>query len=426
MTDSPGDAAAVLVTIVGPRRRADVVLPADSPIAELLGPCAEMVAAGPGAPGTAWGLAPLGRQALAPDTTLDAAGIADGAVLYLRPLAPERPEPFVAVSSSFLDDEGAEGDAGPGAGAAGRRPWDGAARALTLSAAAAIYAAGIVPILGAGDRSDAEAAAAALTGAFVLLAAVMLLRFAGAMPEARDPIAIAAGALAAGGGWWTAAPSGSASWGDRLDQAAAAGLALVIAGIVLAVAAPSAAGAGVAVVGGFAAVAAKLGEALGSPAAKTFALVAVGAIGALAVAPSVAAALGRPLRLAATVAEPPPDDPTGEVAAAQGLLTWLVGSLALVLAVSLAVLGASLDEPLAVVVGVCASLALLVQSLRFRFLADGLVLFAAGLVGIGGLEGALAARLARGDDHPVLAVVLAAAVAVVLAVGAATQSRVRA
>ena len=420
MSDARGEAAAeaVLVTIVGPRRRADVVLPASSPIAELVGPCAEMVAAGAGEPGTAWGLAPLGRQALAPDATLEAAGIGDGAVLYLRPVAPERPEPFVAVSSSFLDeDAGDEADREDEAFPR-RHPWGPSARSLALATAASVSAAGIVPLLGAGDPPAGEAEAVAAVGALVLLASILVLRFAGLMPAARDPLAVAAGALAAGAGWWTGAASGSPSWGDRLDQTAGACLALAVAGAVLAVAAPSAAAAGLVVVGAFGTVAAKLGEALGPPPAKTAAIVAVAAIAGVFAAPAAAAGLARPLRLATTVTAPASDDPGGEVAAAQGLLTWLVGALAIVLGVSLAVLGASLDEPVAVVVGACASAAVLVQSLRFRFLADGLLLFAAGLVGLAGLEGAIVGRLAAGNGDAVAAAAVAVAVAVTLAVAA--------
>lgn len=73
------------VTVVGERRRVDLALPAQAPIAEYAPRLAVMC----GQPESeamppVWSLAEAGGAALAPGDTLEAAGIADGATLYLR------------------------------------------------------------------------------------------------------------------------------------------------------------------------------------------------------------------------------------------------------------------------------------------------------------------------------------------------------
>lgn len=413
MTDHPTPQA-VLVTVVGPTRRADVGLPATAFIAELIPAVVDMVAAGPGAVGAAWGLAPLGRQALPPDATLEGSGILDGAILYLRPLAPERPEPFIAVSSSFLEEEEGVDDEEELHQLGPRRGWTAVARARTLAMAAATSGGGVVLVLAAAAGTpDSRKAGITLGGALVLLFTAVLVRLTGGALEARDAISLAAVALGAGAAWWLdAAPIGGTA--ELLDRLAVVGAGVVVAGLVMAVAAPSPAAASLALIGGFGAVGAKLGEWLGSPAAKAAAPIAIAALVAVRAAPIVAAVASRPLRLATIVNSAPADDPSGEITAAQLLLTWLVRGLAVVLAVSLIVVDASLDEPFAVAAGVCGSAALLLQSLRFRFLADGLPLFAAGLAGLLALEGAVIARWAHQEGHPIRAAALAGALAVVL------------
>lgn len=76
------------VTVVGPHRRIDLSLPAQSPIAELVPQLVRMagIAAYPAAP-AGWVLSRLGSSPLEGAATVAAAGICDGEVLYLNPAA---------------------------------------------------------------------------------------------------------------------------------------------------------------------------------------------------------------------------------------------------------------------------------------------------------------------------------------------------
>jgi WXG100 protein secretion system (Wss), protein YukD len=85
----------VLVTVAGLSGRRDLVVPAEAPIGDLLGPVAVALAGDdPAAPAPAgggpaaavradWRLAPLGGDALPPERSLAACGIGDGATLTL-------------------------------------------------------------------------------------------------------------------------------------------------------------------------------------------------------------------------------------------------------------------------------------------------------------------------------------------------------
>jgi WXG100 protein secretion system (Wss), protein YukD len=77
----------VLVTVAGPAGRRDLVVPADVPVGDLLGPVA--AAAVDGQPDTAgpdrWRLAFPGGDPLPPERSLAASGVGDGAILTLAP-----------------------------------------------------------------------------------------------------------------------------------------------------------------------------------------------------------------------------------------------------------------------------------------------------------------------------------------------------
>jgi hypothetical protein len=82
----------VLVTVAGPSGRRDLVVPADVPVGDLLGPVAAALPGGdlavvggrPGAAGRArWRLGTLGGDPLPPERSLAACGIGDGATLTL-------------------------------------------------------------------------------------------------------------------------------------------------------------------------------------------------------------------------------------------------------------------------------------------------------------------------------------------------------
>jgi Mrp family chromosome partitioning ATPase len=75
----------VLVTVAGPSGRRDLVVPADVPIGDLLGPIAAAAADGqPGMAGQArWRLGLLSGDPLPPDRSLTTCGVGDGATLTL-------------------------------------------------------------------------------------------------------------------------------------------------------------------------------------------------------------------------------------------------------------------------------------------------------------------------------------------------------
>lgn len=88
----------VLITLIGPDRTSDLVVDADTPVAELLPSLlpAGGVPAGDAQDGR-WTVAVTGKQPVASDRTLDEAGVLDGAVLVLRRAA-EAPAPSAAGS----------------------------------------------------------------------------------------------------------------------------------------------------------------------------------------------------------------------------------------------------------------------------------------------------------------------------------------
>lgn len=84
------------VTVVGPKRRLDISLPADVPFAELFPTILrysgdDLANAGLGHGG--WVLQRLDEPPLAPSTTPNQAGIKDGQIIYLRPGMSQLPEP---------------------------------------------------------------------------------------------------------------------------------------------------------------------------------------------------------------------------------------------------------------------------------------------------------------------------------------------
>jgi MinD-like ATPase involved in chromosome partitioning or flagellar assembly len=90
----------VLITLIGPDRTADLVVDADTPAGDLL---PSLLAAGgvsTEAEGLArWSLAVMGKQPVAPEETLEQAGVLDGAVVVLRR---DTELPSDAVRSSSL------------------------------------------------------------------------------------------------------------------------------------------------------------------------------------------------------------------------------------------------------------------------------------------------------------------------------------
>jgi WXG100 protein secretion system (Wss), protein YukD len=130
--------AALLVTVVGDRRRLDLVVPADVPVGELLAPLTALLAAAPPAAAPGGGptddpravppaapgggplgvagadppgrfrLGPVGGEPLPPERSLAAGGVGHGAILALSDGAAPPPELGAAVAAPS-----AAGGAGP-------------------------------------------------------------------------------------------------------------------------------------------------------------------------------------------------------------------------------------------------------------------------------------------------------------------------
>jgi MinD-like ATPase involved in chromosome partitioning or flagellar assembly len=100
----------LLVTVVGPSRRRDLSLPADSPVWELLPTLVELVGDGAGTEAVepdAWVLSAsaAAEDPLRPDASLAASGVLDGSVLYLARSRPqEEPAPRTAAVPVPGDD----------------------------------------------------------------------------------------------------------------------------------------------------------------------------------------------------------------------------------------------------------------------------------------------------------------------------------
>lgn len=156
------------VTLVGRRRRVDVVVPSSEPVGRLLPEALRLVGEAPGDQALLRHLATLDGQLLHPDSTLGAAGVADGAVLRVVGLAEAPPPPVVLdVTEEVAADEAHRG---------GR--WGPRARwrtATAVAVAAAVLAARLaVPELAFHTREVAPAGAALVT----LLVGGVLARWA--------------------------------------------------------------------------------------------------------------------------------------------------------------------------------------------------------------------------------------------------------
>jgi hypothetical protein len=97
----------LLVTVVGPSRRQDLSLPADSPVYELLPTLVELVGDGSeGMEPDAWVLSTSAAadEPLRPDASLAASGVLDGTVLYLGRSRPPEPTPRTSAVPPSADD----------------------------------------------------------------------------------------------------------------------------------------------------------------------------------------------------------------------------------------------------------------------------------------------------------------------------------
>jgi WXG100 protein secretion system (Wss), protein YukD len=142
----------VLVTVAGPCGRRDLVVPADVPVGDLLGPIAAAAGEGrPGATGQArWRLAPLGGDPLPPDTSLAASGVGDGATLTLHPAPATARPPHAAAPPPAARGAAAPAAAAPPSRAAPTPPG-------ARGAVAALAGPGAAVTPGASRRGAARA-----------------------------------------------------------------------------------------------------------------------------------------------------------------------------------------------------------------------------------------------------------------------------
>lgn len=352
------------LTVLAPRRRVDVSLPSDVPVAELVAMVLELV----GEPDRArtarpepWRLSGAAGGLLPVTATLDELGVLDGELLRLGPVTPA---PAPPVFDDPVDALAASAGAGSTAWTDARRP--GAAAVLLF----AVVAAGLL----AFDASPLAALLAALGAGGAVACAGRLTRGLPADPDAAfavaRTVALAGVPLAAAAGW--AALPGP---GAVLLAAAAGGVAAAAAQVAVRVVVPALVATGVlttAVAG--ASIAVQLGVASGA------ATTAVGAL-ALVLGPLLPraalrmAGLPRPLvpaggpELVDADDGPdvlPPDELAERADLARGFLAGLVQGDAIVAATA-AVVAAEVDGGAG---WVFAALTVVVLGLRARTYAD--------------------------------------------------------
>jgi hypothetical protein len=74
----------LLVTVVGPQKRADLTVPGDAPIVELIPTLVELTANGESPAGGVWSVGATGKEAFPATRTLLECGVVDGSILYLQ------------------------------------------------------------------------------------------------------------------------------------------------------------------------------------------------------------------------------------------------------------------------------------------------------------------------------------------------------
>jgi type VII secretion integral membrane protein EccD len=183
------------VTVISPRKRVDLALPAHVPFAELFPGIALYAGLDRAAVAEApegWALQRLGQPPFEPPSTPAQAGVADGELLYLRPWSRSLPP---AVSDDIADEIAGVHD-GPGRWS----PPD--SRRVALGVAAAALAAGVVILLRSGPPWTTPALAAGLLAALLLVAGAAVSRAGGdagagaVLGCAALPFAFTAGLLA--------------------------------------------------------------------------------------------------------------------------------------------------------------------------------------------------------------------------------------
>jgi type VII secretion integral membrane protein EccD len=284
------------LTIRAPRRRLDLAVPDQVPLAEILpevvrraGEVGEFGDASPSAAAagianavSGWDLRRADGAALASATALANQGVRDGDVLYLVPRSVRWPEP----EYDDVVEEIAAGARRHG------RPWDaGVTRTFALGTAGFVLLGGLAALAAVGPRWTVPALAAAAVALVLIITGGLLSRALGdgvagaAAGGLALPYAAASGALGLAGD----APLRGLGAEHLLVGAAAALLASVVAGVVVGDGLwIFAAGVTAGLIGGVGAV---LGIAVSGAGAAAILIVAL--VAGIGVAPLVAVRLGR-------------------------------------------------------------------------------------------------------------------------------------
>ncbi len=161
------------VTVVGPRRRVDIVLPAYVPFAELFPTVLHYAGtdlANAGLARGGWVLQRLGQPPFHPGMTPQQAGLRDGEMLYLRPRMSQLPQlAFDDVADVIATGVNEQPD----------RWSPRAARGVGLAAGAVALVAGLAALLVSGPPWMLPSAAAGAVAATLLIAACAVSRAAG-------------------------------------------------------------------------------------------------------------------------------------------------------------------------------------------------------------------------------------------------------
>ncbi|MDQ1040432.1 type VII secretion integral membrane protein EccD [Streptomyces sp. V3I8] len=222
MTDS-AVAELCRLTVRAPSVSVDLAVPADVPVADLLPTLLRYVgeeAEEAGLDHAGWVLQQLGDAPLDEETTLARAGLADGAVLYLRPHTEALPEARLDDLVDGIADTAARK----------LHTWHpGAARGLLVAAAVATVVAGLALVLwpGATASGSRQVAFAAVTGLLLLAGAGSASRAVGDRLSATALALLVAPCLALAGwllpGGDLTGPDAAQVVGARLLAAGAAG-----------------------------------------------------------------------------------------------------------------------------------------------------------------------------------------------------------
>jgi type VII secretion integral membrane protein EccD len=385
------------LTVVGPRRRLDLVLPSTLSVAELL---PELIRLGGGPPETgelrAWSLTRPAGPDIAPSATLREAGVRDGDVLVLRH---EHAPPLGLLGYGAADAVRQAVDRSGGV-------WTTRWRVTVLLSFAGLAIAGLAAALPAADPQ--------LTAVLGGVVAALLLA-AGRLAATDPPVARALVALAA----LPAAAAGTGG-GELAGTSTVAG-ALTWAAVGVLVTGLGALGTGpdvrpVAValnLGAVAAIPVAGAADVAGPAhaAEVVAVAAALIVAALPLLPALAVRITRKSLVGAV--ELAEDDAATAAATARSQLVallWTAAGLLVALAVVLALDGGTAIRVLLAVIG----LAVLVRARDYRFTVEVLPLAAGGLAVAAALAASIAVdMLASGDNLPAAAVPAAlAAVAV--------------